>query len=79
MDVFWVTAELVGDCWRVDVPDVGEVETPYLSRIEDAVCELIAEHRGLELGSFRVRVRYLTRTRWTDPDGTRWSAVRLGR
>ncbi|WP_280195708.1 hypothetical protein [Nocardia farcinica] len=30
-------------------------------------------------GSFRVRVRYLTRTRWTDPDGTRWTAVRLGR
>lgn len=67
---YQATATLVGKTWHVEVPEIGQVETEYLARVEHEARTLIAERLGIDPDSFEVEVSYPNRPpRWVDPDG----------
>jgi hypothetical protein len=68
---YQATATLVGRTWRVEVPDIGQVETEYLARVEHEARTLIAERLGIDPDSFEVAVSFGSGlpSQWTDPDG----------
>ncbi|MGV9540905.1 hypothetical protein ACWDSF_06230 [Nocardia beijingensis] len=75
---YQATATLVGKTWRVEVPEIGQVETEYLGRVEHEARTLIAERRDIDPDSFEVVVSYPNRpSRWVDPDGRQF--IRMAR